>query len=88
MDTDLARAEWALALWCVAPAPVVTSLFTEWQSVFAELPEVRRYGVMETALRVSTHDRLDVLSVATALVDEPIRTLLDARGLQRPHLLR
>lgn len=84
MDSDLARADWALALWCVAPGPVVSSLFTEWQSVFAELPEIRRRGVMDAALRVSAHGWLETLPAEAASADEDIRLLLEVRGPQRP----
>lgn len=83
-ETDLARAEWTLALWCLAPPIVVTSLLTEWQSVFAELPEVRRCGVIDTAFRVSTRGWLDALPVEVASADETVRTLIEARGAERP----
>lgn len=83
MDSDLARAEWALALWCVAPGSVISSLFTEWQSVFVELPEIRRRGVMDTALRISAHRWLDPLPAAADPSNEATGALLYARGPQR-----
>lgn len=85
MDGGLARAEWALALWCVAPAAVISSLFTEWQSVFVELPEVRRYQVADAALRIGAHGWLEPLTAATDPTNDDIRVLLKARrGPQRP----
>lgn len=83
MDGDLARAEWVLALWCVATEPVVTSLFTEWQSVFAQLPELRRLGVTDVALRVGARGWLERVSTPAAPADETIRALWDSRGLER-----
>lgn len=83
-DQALARAEWALALWCVAQGHVVSSLFTEWQSVFTELSEIRRCGVMDTALRVSAHGWLDTLPNAAVPANDAIRTLLTVRNPQRP----
>jgi hypothetical protein len=84
MNGELARAEWALALWCVAPAAVIASLFTEWQSVFIELPVVRRYQVSDAALRISAHGWLEPLTAATDPAKDDIRALLHARGPQRP----
>jgi hypothetical protein len=85
---DLARADWALALWCVAPGAVISSLFTEWQSVFAELPEVRRCGVMDAALRVSAHGWLEPLPAAADPANDAIRVLLETRGHSTPYLRR
>jgi hypothetical protein len=84
MDGDLARAEWVLVLWCVAPAAVIASMFTAWQSVFAELPAVRRHGVMDAALRVSAHGWLEPLTAPADPANNAIRILIEARGPQRP----
>jgi hypothetical protein len=84
IDGDFARAEWALALWCVAPGPVVSSLFNDWQSVLVELPEVRRHGIIDTALRLSAHGWIEALTAVPVPANDVVRTLLDVRGPQRP----
>lgn len=42
LDYDLAKAEWALALWCVASEPIVTELLPTLESVLSQLPAARR----------------------------------------------
>lgn len=84
MDGDLARAEWALALWCIAPTAVVSSLFTEWQSVFIELPVVRRYQFSDAALRISAHGWLEPLTATADPANDAIHSLIQAREPQRP----
>ncbi|MBM0255560.1 NACHT domain-containing NTPase [Micromonospora sp. 4G55] len=85
MKFDLARAEWALALWCVATEPVVSNLLAEWQSVFETLPEVRRRGVLDAALRMGAHGWLEPLSAHGDLAPETVRNLVLSRN---PHSRR
>ncbi|OLF17415.1 NACHT domain-containing protein [Actinophytocola xanthii] len=84
VNGNLAHAEWALALWCVASAAVTTALFTEWQSVYTQLPEVRRLGVTDVALRMSGHGWLKPLTGATDPATDVIRILTKAREPQTP----
>ncbi|MFE5567063.1 NACHT domain-containing protein [Amycolatopsis japonica] len=81
-NNDLARAEWALALWCVARASVTTALFSEWQTVYTELPEIRRLGVTDVALRVSAQGWLKPLADTTDPATDVIRVLTEAREPQ------
>lgn len=51
---DLAKAEWALALWAVASGPVITALFDDWEQVLNDLPAVRRRAVVSAAQRLGS----------------------------------
>jgi hypothetical protein len=81
-DCDLGRAEWALALWCVASEAVVSSLFDEWEALLAKLPAIRRRGVIDAALRVGAHGWLEALPGPTYSRDSTIQALLDSRKAQ------
>ena len=50
---DLGRAEWALALWCVASGPVVSELLSELTEVLGQLPPRRRRTVLRAAERIA-----------------------------------
>jgi hypothetical protein len=84
VNRDLARAEWALALWCVATGPVVWSLLPDWETLYAELPEVRRHGVLDAALRVSAHNWLEPLPTPAISANDSIRALLELRSPEGP----
>ncbi|MGV0625956.1 NACHT domain-containing protein [Mycolicibacter minnesotensis] len=53
VDSDLDRAEWALALWCVATGPVVSELLTELTEVLAQLPTPRRRTVLRSVEQIA-----------------------------------
>ncbi|RIU52129.1 large ATP-binding protein, partial [Mycobacteroides abscessus] len=53
VDSDLDRAEWALALWCVATGPVVSELLPELTEVFAQLPRARQRTVLRAAEQIA-----------------------------------
>lgn len=50
---DLGRAEWALALWCVASGPVVSGLLPELTEVLGQLSPGRRRTVLRAAARIA-----------------------------------
>lgn len=81
---DLARAEWALALWCVAQPHVVSSLITNWQTVFANLADIRRSGISDVAFRVGAYGWLDALPNTVIPANDAIRTLVAVRGRRYP----
>ncbi|WP_205878922.1 NACHT domain-containing protein [Mycobacterium camsae] len=53
LDDDLGRAEWALALWCVASGSVVSELLPELTDVLAQLPNSRRRTTMRAAEQIA-----------------------------------
>lgn len=53
VDDELHRAEWALALWCVATGPVVSELLPELVEVLGQLPDSRRRTVLRAAERIA-----------------------------------
>ncbi|HWV50104.1 MAG TPA: hypothetical protein VN035_11670 [Microbacterium sp.] len=46
---DLARAEWALAMWCIASAPALTTLLATLDETIRALPEPRRRTFLRAA---------------------------------------
>lgn len=70
LDDDLAKAEWALALWCVASEPIVTELLPTLESVLSQLPAARRSTVLQAAERIARYGWLSNRPV-TAATDDP-----------------
>lgn len=70
LNDDLAQAEWALALWCVAAEPVVTELLPTLESVLSQLPVPRRSTVLRAAKRIARYGWLGSRPV-TAATDDP-----------------
>lgn len=70
LDNDLARAEWTLALWCVASGPVVTELWPSLESVLSQLPAPRRSTVLRAAEQIARYGWLKDRLV-TAATDDP-----------------
>ncbi|WNV84748.1 hypothetical protein [Umezawaea sp. Da 62-37] len=83
LDDALGHAEWALALWCVASNTVISALFTQWQSVFTRLPELRRHGVADAARRIGTHGWLTPLTTTAEPVNEVVAALVKTREPRR-----
>jgi hypothetical protein len=75
LDDDLARAEWVLALWCVASGPVVTELLPTLESVLNELPAPRRRTVLRAAERIARFGWLDSRPVTAATGDPDLVAL-------------
>ncbi|MFD2028539.1 NACHT domain-containing protein [Promicromonospora aerolata] len=70
LDDDLARSEWALALWCTASGPVVTELSPTLESVLSQLPAPRRSTVLRAADQIARYGWLSKRPV-TAATDVP-----------------
>lgn len=76
---DLFRAEWALALWAIASAGVVSELLSEWEGVMVGLTERRRRVVVRAVRDLTWHGRIKGGPVEGTLNDERLRHLLKAR---------
>lgn len=76
LDEDLARAEWVLALWCVASEPVVTELLPMLESVLSQLPQTRRSTLLRAAERIARYGWLKGRPI-TAATDDPELTALN-----------
>jgi hypothetical protein len=50
---DLAKAEWALALWAVASGPAIDALLPAWQTIVDALPASRREVLLQAATRIA-----------------------------------
>lgn len=59
LDDDLARAEWALALWCIASGHVVSELLPSLETVLGQLPVRRRTAVLRTAEQIAHYGWLN-----------------------------
>jgi hypothetical protein len=70
LDDDLARAEWALALWSTASGPVVSELLSSLESVLDQLPAPRRGTVLRAAEQIARYGWLNGRPV-TAATDDP-----------------
>lgn len=79
-ELDRARAEWCLALWCVANPKTVVEIFDEWTAVLAALPAPRRRPVIDCALRCSTGGWLSKLPKDLASDDPAVSALLRFRN--------
>lgn len=53
VDDDLGRAEWALALWCVASGPALSELLPELTEVLGQLSDPRRRTVLRAAEQIA-----------------------------------
>lgn len=83
LDDDLSRAEWSLALWCVASEPVVTELLPTLESVLDELPAPRRRTVLRAAEQIARYGWLDARPV-TAATGDPDLAALNRLRASRP----
>lgn len=78
-DDDLGKAEWTLALWCVASGPVISSLLGDWEAVLNDMSAARRNVVLRAAHRVSKEGWLEKRPVARESTSESTSKLLQAR---------
>lgn len=85
LDDDLASAEWALALWCVASGPVVTELWMSLESVLIRLPAPRRSTVLRAAEQIGRFGWLNGRPV-TAATDDPELAALNQLRTTAPRL--
>lgn len=83
LDDDLARAEWALALWCTASGPVVSELLPSLESVLGGLPAPRRSTVLRAAEQIARYGWLNDRPV-TAAAENPELIVLDQLRASTP----
>ncbi|ODQ95540.1 NACHT domain-containing protein [Mycolicibacterium holsaticum] len=79
VDDDLGRAEWALALWCVATGAVVSELLPELTEVLAQLPGARRLTVLRAAEQVARFGWLEKRLVSRNTTDTELDALNQLR---------
>lgn len=77
--SDLERAEWALALWCVATGPVVSELLPELADVLGQLPAARRRSVLRAAERIARFGWLEKRLVSGDSSDADLNALNQLR---------
>lgn len=75
LEDDLSRAEWSLALWCVASEYVVTELLPTLESVLKELPAPRRSTVLRAAEQIARYGWLITRPVTAATGDADLAAL-------------
>lgn len=69
LSDDLAKAEWTLALWCVAAGPVITELWSIWEVVLDQLPPRRRSTVMRAAEQIARYGWLNSRPITTVTTE-------------------
>ncbi len=79
VHSDLDRAEWALALWCVATGPVVSELLPELAEVLAQLPDSRRRTVLRAAEQIARFGWLERRAVSGSTTDAELDALNQLR---------
>jgi hypothetical protein len=75
IDDDLGRAEWALALWCVASGSVVSELLPELTEVLGQLPGLRRRIVLRAAEQIARFGWLERRPVTGDTTDAALDAL-------------
>ena len=79
VDGELHRAEWALALWCVATGPVLSELLPELVEVLGQLPAARRRTVLRAAERIARFGWLEKRPVSGDSSDAELNALNQLR---------
>lgn len=81
---DLGRAEWALALWCVASPDVMTELLPLFEAVLDEIPARPRRTILRAAQRIAEHGWLRRRPVQGTTVDAELDRLNRLRDAAPP----
>lgn len=79
VNDELHRAEWALALWCVATGPVVSELLPELAEVLGQLPATRRRTVLRAAEQIARFGWLEKRLVSGDTSDAELDALTQLR---------
>lgn len=74
-EDNLSRAEWALALWCVASEPVVAELLPSLESVLNQLPASRRRTVLRAAEQIARYGWLKNRPITATTTDPDLDML-------------
>lgn len=85
-EDDLARAEWALALWAVASSDVVSGLRTTFERVLADLPASRSRVLKRAASRLSAYGWGDKYPVDGTAADPWLTQAIVSGAGGRPSL--
>nr|WDS96160.1 hypothetical protein mcr_00200 [Micrococcus sp.] len=80
LEDDLAKAEWALALWSTASGPVVSELLPLMHSVLNQLPVPLRSKVLRAAERIARHGWLNKQPVTADTDDSDLTALNELRS--------
>jgi hypothetical protein len=84
-EDDLAKAEWALAIWAVAAGQVVDALFLEWQTIVNALPASRRGVLLDAAGRIARSGSLRTRRVSVTSTNTDVSELIAMRtGASKP----
>lgn len=84
VDDELARAEWALSLWCVASGPVISEVLPELTEVLGQLPDSRRRTVLRAAERIARFGWLKQRPVTADTIDTELAALNKLRASASP----
>ena len=87
-EDDLARAEWAFALWGVASGPVIEELFDEWQGLYNALPPRQRSVVLRASRDLIRSGWVRSRPIEVTTSDDAIRELVDRRHPRGPRPTR
>lgn len=79
LGDDLDRAEWVLALWCVASGAVVTELWVEFEALLGQLSTARQATVLRAAEQIARFGWLSKRPVLVTTDDARLMALNDLR---------
>jgi len=79
LHDDLAKAEWALALWCTASGPAVSELLPLLVSVLRQLPGPRRRTFLRAAEQIARYGWLNKRPVTATTNDHELAALNQLR---------
>ena len=80
LGDDLARAEWALALWCTASGPVVSELLPLLEAALSQLSAPRRRTVLRAAKRIARYGWLNSRPITAGTGDSDLAALNQLRA--------
>lgn len=84
LDDDLSRAEWALALWCVASGSVITELWSAFEALLDQLPVARRTTVLLAAEQVARYGWLSSRPIVVDTDDPRLIAMTNLRTSASP----
>lgn len=79
LNDELARAEWALALWCIASGPVISEQLSSLGTVLGQLSAPRRSTVLRAAEQIARYGWLNNRPVTAPTEDPELAALNQLR---------
>lgn len=76
---DIARTEWALALWSVASGTVIDSLFSEWEQTVQNVGDERKAVLMRSAAQIAQYGWLRQRKITASSFEPALATLIELR---------